>query len=156
MNQANGIHVVATAATNLSARDLKINNCTQALNVTTTSGNAIVDVDNAQLAGNTTGVFADAGSLITIRGSQVALNNTGVFQNASGSQVNLLNSGVSSNTTGVFGHAGSTIRIVGSEFTQNGTATNSAGGTIASDGTNTNAGNGVVGAVSALPAPIKF
>jgi hypothetical protein len=154
MNQANGINVVATAATNLSGRDVKINNCTQAVMATDSGGNAILDFDNTQMAGNTTGVFGAAGSIITVRNSQLSLNNTGVFQSAAGSQVNLLNSEVSSNTTGVFGIAGSTIRIVGNTFTQNGTAVGA--GTVLSDGTNTNAGNGIVGGVGALPAPIKF
>ncbi len=154
MNQANGIHVTATAATNLSGRDVKINNCTQGIDVTSTSGNAIVDFDNTQFSGNTTAVFGRVNSLITIRNSVLSLNNTGVFQGAAGSQVNLLNSEISSNTTGVFGIAGSTIRIAGNNFTQNGTAVGA--GTVQSDGTNTNAGNGIVGAVSPLPAPIKF
>ena len=152
----NGIFVNATAATNLSGRDVKINNCAQGLNVKTTVGNAIADFDSSQISGNVTGVFGDAGSLITIRNSVISLTNTGVFQSAAGSQVNLLNSEVSSNATGVVSTTGSTIRIVSNTFTQNGTAINTNGGSVLSDGKNTNAGNGIVGNPSALPNPINM
>jgi hypothetical protein len=154
MNQANGIHVTGSASTNLSGRDVKINNCTQAIQATTTAGNAVLDFDDSSFAGNTTAIFGAVNSIITVRNSQVSLNNTGVFQNAGGSQINLLNSEVSSNATGVFGNAGSTVRIMGNTFIQNGTAIG--GGNVLSDGKNTNAGNGIVGAVSPLPAPITF
>jgi len=152
----NGILVNATAAVSVTGRDVKVDNCGNGLNVKTTSGNAIADFDSSQFVGNTTGIFGDTGSLITIRNSIIAVSNTGVFQPGGGSQINILYSGLSSNSTATFAASGSTIRIVGNTFTQNGTAV---GGNVAStlsDATNTNVGNGIVGNPSALPVPIKF
>ena len=152
----NGIEVAASASTSVIGRDVKINGSATGITVATTAGNAVVDFQNCQIAGNTTAVNGMAGSLISLKDSVVAVNTVGVIQNAGGSQINIMNTELSSNALAVQSVALSTIRLVGNVFAQNGTATNVNGGTIASDGTNTNAGNGVVGAVSALPAPIKF
>jgi len=153
----NGILVNATATTNLTGDDVTVNRCPIGLNVGTTVGNAVADIAKSQFSGNTTGVQGRAGSIITIKDSVLSLNGgQGVLQSAGGSQINLVTSQLSSNATGVQSVAGSTIRIIGNAFVQNGTATNTAGGSILSDAKNTNAGNGVVGAVAALPAPIVF
>src|SRR5258708_3085956 len=151
----NGIEIAVSAATSLSGRDVKINNCANALNVTSSSGNASVELTNSQLNGNVTGVFAGTNSLITLRDTTVSLNNTGIFQSAARSQINLVHSQFSSNATAVVGANGSTIRIVNNVFSQNGTALNSNSGTIFTDGTNVNDGNGIPGGTTTpLPAPI--
>jgi len=153
----NGIFVNTTASTSVTGRDVKINNCATGLNVVTTAGNAVVDFASSQISGNNTGVLGQSGSLITIKDSVISINGgQGVSQSAGGSQINLVTSQLSSNATAVQSIAGSTIRIIGNVFAQNGVAINTAGGSILSDGTNTNAGNGVVGAPGALPAPIKI
>src|SRR5262249_45949003 len=85
MGQSVGILVNATTSTNLTGLDVKINNCTTGISVTTTSGNAIVDFANSQISGNTTGVLGRSGSLVTIKDSVLSINtNQAVNQNTGG------------------------------------------------------------------------
>ena len=157
MGQSTGILVNASASTNLTGRDVKINNCSTGIRVTTTSGNAVVDFAVSQISGNSVGISGGTGSLITIKDSALSINSAqAVVQTAGGSQINLVTSQLSSNATAVQSFGGSTIRVVGNTFAQNGTAINTNGGSVLSDGTNTNAGNGIVGNPGALPAPIKI
>jgi hypothetical protein len=152
-----GVNVNASASTNVVGRNVRISNCLFGLSVATSAGNAIADFASSQFSGNSVGVIGQASSLITIKDSVISLNAAqGVTQSIGGSQINLITSQLSSNATAVLGTSGSVIRIVGNAFTQNGTAINTNGGSVLSDGTNTNLGNGIVGSPGSLPGPIKI
>lgn len=155
--QTAGVQVAASAATNVTLNQVIIMDCAVGLDVSSSAGNAIADVINSQIWSNPTGVKGEGNSLITIKDSTVSLSSgVAVQQTAGGSQINLVNSQLSSNATAVQSIAGSTLRISGNTFTQNGVAVNINGGSVLSDGQNTQEGNGIVGAPGALPAPAKI
>jgi hypothetical protein len=152
-----GVNVATSASVSIAMSDVFISNNAIGIQASTSAGNAVIDGSGLRVVNNAVGVKGLTFSLMTFRDCNISLASAqGVVQTAGGSQINLVHSVLSSNATAVQSVGGSTIRIVGNAFVQNGTALNTNGGTIASDLTNVNAGNGVVGAASSLPAPITM
>jgi hypothetical protein len=152
-----GVNVAVSAAINIGMDGVSLIANAIGIQATSSSGNALIDASNLSIWNNATGVRGLTNSLLTFRTSNIGLATAqAVVQTQGGSQINLLNNVLSSNATAVQGVAGSTIRLVGNVFAQNGTAINTNGGAVLSDGTNTNAGNGIVGSPGALPAPVKM
>jgi hypothetical protein len=143
-----------TAASNLTMLNVQLEECPVGLNVRTTSGVAVAVLNNVAIYSTTTaGIRGQENSIVTAHDSDVSLNNVAVQQTASANSMNLVANTFANNGTVITSAAG-TVRIVGNAFVQNGTIAGA--GSVLSDATNTNAGNGVVGAIGALPAPIKF
>jgi hypothetical protein len=143
------------ASSKLTMVNVTLSECgSSGLAVSTSAGQAVATTNNVRIFGGTDGVTGGANSFITLRESEISENGNGVRQTVGGSSINLVNSQINHTSNAINGIAGSTVRITGSTFAQNGNV--AAAGTVLSDGTNTNIGNGIVGAIGSLPAPIKF
>jgi hypothetical protein len=69
--------VLAQGTGNLEAKDCVFKSNNNGINVHPVSGNARATVDQVRLEGNTTGLRADAGSLVTVRNSVASSNGFG-------------------------------------------------------------------------------
>lgn len=143
-----------TAASNLTMLNVQLEECPVGLNVQTTTGVAVADLNNVAIYSTTTaGIRGQTNSIITAHHSDISLNNVATQQTAGANSLNLVSNTFANNGTVITSAAG-TVRIAGNAFVQNGTIAGA--GSVLSDATNTNVGNGIVGAIGALPAPIKF
>ena len=140
-----GIEVALAANGTLTVKDTNINNTGTGIRATTTSGAALVSLDNVNIESSTIGIEALANSRFTISNSVITRNaQHGVLANASTAIINLEGSQVSFNDlTGINANvSGSVIRISNNEIYNNTTGVTFVGGaTVASANNNRVDGN---------------
>ena len=145
-----GIEVALTATGTLTVKDTNINNTGTGIRATTTSGAALVSLDNVNIESSTVGVEALANGRFTISNSVITRNSQhGVLANAATAIINLEGSQVSFNDlAGVNANvSGSFIRISNNEIYNNTTGVTFVGGAIVESANN----NRVAGNNSTLP-----
>jgi Right handed beta helix region len=140
-----GIDVALAATGTLTVKDTNITNTATGIRATTTSGSALVSLDNVHVEGSTVGIEALANGRFTISNSVITRNTQhGVLANASTAIINLEGSQVSFNDlAGVNANvAGAVIRISNNEIYNNTTGVTFVGGAfVESSNNNRVAGN---------------
>lgn len=141
------IEVAATNNVNLKVDDTTIEDCEgDGIHVSTTSGQALVSVDNARIQDCTDGVEAVSNVRAAIRNSVLTHNaSIGIQTSGSNSQLNIENVIVSYGTVGLQASAGSNIRVSNSVIAQNSTGISANGGMVDSFQGNSLMGNTVNG-----------
>jgi hypothetical protein len=143
-----GIIINATAAADVTIRNLRINGAgTGTIGIDIRAARAVY-LDHVTIVNHTTAGVQSRAAAATVQNSSFASNATAVLQNAAGSNINIANTSFANNTTALQSVAGSTIRVSGSVLANNSTAFNANGGSILSDGQNAMLGNGANGAVT--------
>src|SRR5215218_9336870 len=140
-----GIEVALVTNGTLTVKDTNINNTGTGIRATTTSGAALVSLDNVNIESSTIGIEAAANSRFTISNSVITRNSQhGVLANASTAIINIEGSQVSFNDLAGINAAvsGSRIRISNNEIYNNTTGvTFAVGATVQSNNDNRIDGN---------------
>jgi hypothetical protein len=127
----NGIDATRTVSGNLYVKDTNITKVGNAgINLTTSGGFLVANIDNVKIEGNPNGIVVGANSFATIANSSifqnvtngiqvsgianvestvVAHNGTGLNASVSGAQIRISNVGVFNNSTGISAAGGSTV-----------------------------------------------
>jgi len=138
----NGIEVAAGASINVAINNCRIENVgLSGVTATTTSGTAVVAIDNLHNYKCSPCLDGGANSDIRISNSELALGGKGIRQLFAGSTITVLNSRLHGfNNDAIVSIGGSTVNVSGTTITRSAVTSGSAivpnGGTIASDGTN--------------------
>jgi hypothetical protein len=141
----NGVNMALTATSgNLYVIDTNFNLAGRGVRVSTTSGFAVGQIQNASFKGLSINA-AESGpnGILSVNNSSFALNATAVNSNGTGATINVTNSILTNNTTAFNAGAGTIMRISGNKIFDNPTGFV---GTIQSGADNKTAGNGGAGA----------
>jgi hypothetical protein len=138
-----GIKQNVTTSTDLYVRDCDFSNVGIGINSTNGGGTLVLEADNINVQGSTSGVVLNSGGSFEFVNNSTLSRNTGgqAAQAASGSTLNLMNTRFHANTTAINALAGSTVRVNLCEFFDNATAFGGTASSIQSGGNNKLAGN---------------
>jgi hypothetical protein len=137
-----GITLSGGSFLELAANNVTIDDCTNGLVASTSSGTAFVKLNNSAINGiSGNGVQGGANSTIVIRNSSISYTNNGFIQTATPSSANIQNSQITNSTNAVQSVTNAAVGLYSNIFILNVTALNSAGGTIFTDSNNLFAGN---------------
>ena len=149
-----GIDMSLTTTGRLFVSNTGIRNCLVAgIRATTTSGFAIVSIDNVQANGLATGVIVGDRAFVNIRNSSISQGTTGVsIGSVGGSSATIANSILSNNSTAI--SCSGTLQISGSVVANNTTGVATSGSpTLRSGGDNRFLGNGSDGTALTVILP---
>jgi hypothetical protein len=136
-----GVDMSLTASGTLELQNVTISEATTGIRANTTSGAAIVTLENVRfLSTGGAAVEAAAGAFVSVRNSTLNSGSIGLLASAVGSVINAENNTIAFNGTGVNATAGSTIRLSNNSIYNNTTGVTFAG-TVESTGNNRIAGN---------------
>lgn len=135
--KGNAIEINQTQTSVTNIRNLTTENVAGvAVRAVTTSGQAVVIIDDSHLRATTEGVLASGNARISVRDSVVSKVTTGIRTTGANSIINVENAFVSFCATGLQASAGSTINVSNSFIAQNATGVSANGGTLNSYGGN--------------------
>jgi len=142
-NQGNaGIRVSVSTSANLFVRDSEFTNVTTGITANATGGTLVVEADNINVQGCTSGVvLSGSGVFGFVTNSNLSGNAGGAAQAGSGCTLNVTHSHFHANTTAINAIAGSAIRVNDCEFYDNGTALAGTASSFQSGGNNKLASN---------------
>ena len=141
------IALATNAASLLTVDSATLSDCHTGIFALTSSGTAVVNVNNTRIANTTFGMRAENGSRVTIRDSSIYFNQIGVEQISNvgsnlGSTVTVVNSTLGfSSTAALQSLAGEFILAFGNTFVNNVLDFNPNGGTIFTGSDNNNSGS---------------
>jgi hypothetical protein len=138
-----GIKQNVTTSTDLYVRDCDFSNVGIGINSTNGGGTLVLEADNINVQGSTSGVVLNSGGTFGFVTNSNLSRNTGgqAAQAASGSTLNLTNTRFHANTTAINALAGSTVRVNLCELFDNATGFGGTASSIQSGGNNKLAGN---------------
>jgi hypothetical protein len=133
--------LTATSGT-LELRNVTISEAQTGVRATTTSGNAIVNLENVRIYGvGGAAVDTALNAFAIIRNSTFTSCSIGLFASGTGSVINAENNTIAFNSTGVNAAVGSTVRLSNNSIFNNSVNGFVINGTIESTGNNRIAGN---------------
>jgi hypothetical protein len=150
------IVVNTTAASLMTIENASLSDCNTGIFVGSTSGNAVVNVNNTRITSIVNGILPWQNAKVTVTHSLIAngqlSGGAGISQAQTGSQVLITDSTIASMGIALQSSPGNFLGASGCTFTNNGTIYNQGGGQIYTGGDNPVFGNGASGSTSgALP-----